>query len=316
MTPHMDWDRLRIFYHVAEAGSFTKAGRNLNLSQSAISRQIRALEEDLEIDLFHRHARGLIVTEQGDLLYRTVRQLFQRITMVTTTLSDSKKRPVGHLTVTATTGFSMIWLLPRIVDFMDQYPEISIGLRIEDTDLDLSMGEADVGLRLGRPTQPDLIQLRLLSINFHFFAAQHYLKEWGVPKSLKDLEKHRIIMYDDGPLKSTVNPDWLPRSFGSDRPQKYPAITINSVLGMRRAVESGLGIAILPDYVIDDTSSMIQIELEAPLPTVDVYFVYPEEQRHSARINAFRNFLVSQVAANKRVPTGTVGPAANVRRHG
>ena len=293
----MDWDRLRVFYHVAEAGSFTRAARRMRLSQSAVSRQISALEQDLGVDLFHRHARGLMITEQGDTLYRAAREMFSKVAMVESRLADSKCRPAGRLTVTATTGFSMIWLLPRIVDFMDRYPELAISLRIEDRELDLSMGEADIALRLYRPTQPDLIQLRLMNTHFHFYASPHYLKAWGTPKTPDDLWNHRVIMYDNGPLYDIVNPDWLPRSFGKNRPQLRPALTVNSMLGMRRAVESGLGIAILPDYVVEGTDRKVRVEIDAPLPTTAVYFVYPEEQRHSARIAVFRDFLVEQVTA-------------------
>ncbi|MBT5433367.1 MAG: LysR family transcriptional regulator [Alphaproteobacteria bacterium] len=295
----MDWDRLRVFYHVAEAGSFTKAGEQLNLSQSAVSRQISALEDNLSVSLFHRHARGLLVTEQGELLYRTAREVYGKIAMTEARLTDSKQRPDGHLTVTATTGFSIIWLMPRIVDFMDRYPEISITMRIEDGELDLSMREADVGIRLSRPTQPDLVMRPLMKIHFHFYASPHYLKAWGTPKTLEDLEKHRMIMYDNGPLRAVVNPEWFPRAFGDDRPQRHPALTVNSMLGMRRAVESGLGIAILPDYVIEGSDRKVRLDIEAPMPTAEAFFVYAEEQRNSARIKVFRDFLLEQVAATE-----------------
>ncbi len=295
----MDWDRLRVFFHVAQAGSFTSAGRQLNLSQSAVSRQIASLEKELGVELFHRHARGLIVTEQGDLLYATASEVFGKVAMVECKLADSKKRPAGHLSVTTTTGFAMIWLIPRIVEFMDRYPEISISLLIDDAELDLSMGEADVGIRLFRPTQPGLIQRRLKTIHFNFYASPDYLKTWGTPASLKDLEKHRIIMYDYGPMRDLVNPAWLPRSFGVDRPQRHPALTINSVLGMRNAVESGLGIAILPDYVLHSTDRQVRVDIEAPLPVLTAHIVYPEEQRGSARIAAFRDFLVEKVSQER-----------------
>ena len=295
----MDWDRLRVFYHVAEAGSFTRAGRQLHLSQSAISRQIAALEDELGVSLFHRHARGLLVTEQGDLLYRAAREVYGKIAMTEARLTDSKQRPDGHLTITATTGFSLVWLMPRIVDFMDRYPEISISLRIEDGELDLSMREADVGIRLNRPTQPDLVQRHLMTIKLHFYASPHYLRAWGTPTSLEDLEKHRMILYDHGPLKHLVSPSWLPRAFGDDRPQRRPAVTVNSMLGMRRAVESGLGVAILPDYVIESFDKMVRLEIDAPLPPIEAWFVYPEELRRSARIEAFRDFLLEQIAESR-----------------
>lgn len=296
----MDWDRLRIFYHVAEAGSFTRAGEQLHLHQSAVSRQIGALERSLGAILFHRHARGLMVTEQGDLLYRTAREVYGKIAMAEASLTDSKRRPSGPLTVTATTGFSFVWLMPKIVDFMEDYPEISIALRMEDRELDLSMREADIGIRLGRPTQPDLIQLPLMTMRFHIFASPHYLKVWGTPKTLDELGNHRMIVYDNGPLKEVVSPPWLLHAFGGDGPPRRPAMTVNSMLGMRRAMESGLGVAVLPDYVLEGPDLYQRLEIDAPLPEVRVYFVYPEEQRHSARIGAFRDFLLEKVAEGRR----------------
>src|SRR5579875_248335 len=84
----MDWDKLRVFHAVAEAGSFTHAGEVLNLSQSAVSRQISALEESLNVPLFHRHARGLILTEQGELLFRTVQDVMLKLDAVRSHLTD------------------------------------------------------------------------------------------------------------------------------------------------------------------------------------------------------------------------------------
>ena len=89
----MDWDKLRIFHAVAEAGSFTHAGEALNLSQSAISRQISGLEQSLNIVLFHRHARGLKLTEHGEDLYLTAHDVFHKVAMTEARLTESKERP-------------------------------------------------------------------------------------------------------------------------------------------------------------------------------------------------------------------------------
>ena len=118
----MDWDKLRVFHAVAEAGSFTHAGEALNLSQSAVSRQISALEESLSVPLFHRHARGLILTEQGDLLYRTAREVFSKLAMTEAMLTESKDRPKGPLKVTTTVAFGSSWLTPRMREFLVLYP--------------------------------------------------------------------------------------------------------------------------------------------------------------------------------------------------
>ena len=110
----MDWDKLRVFHAVAEAGSFTHAGESLNLSQSAVSRQISALEESLNVPLFHRHARGLILTEQGDLLYHTARDVFAKLSMTEAMLTESKDRPKGPLKVTTSTLFPYTTLFRSI----------------------------------------------------------------------------------------------------------------------------------------------------------------------------------------------------------
>ena len=110
----LDWDKLRVFHAVAEAGSFTHAGDILKLSQSAVSRQVSALESSLKVPLFHRHARGLILTEQGELLYRTVHDVFAKLAMAEAQLSETKDRPKGALKVTATVALGSTWLTPRM----------------------------------------------------------------------------------------------------------------------------------------------------------------------------------------------------------
>src|ERR1700734_651782 len=193
----MDWDKLRVFHAVAEAGSFTHAGEALNLSQSAVSRQISALEESLSVPLFHRHARGLILTEQGDLLYRTAREVFGKLAMTEAMLSDSKDRPGGPLKVTTTVSFGSSWLTPRIREFLDLYPEIQVSLVVDDGELDLSMREADVAIRMSPPRQPDLIQRHLVSVQVHIYASNDYVQKYGAPKRPEELEEHRVIVYGE-----------------------------------------------------------------------------------------------------------------------
>ena len=115
----MDWDRLRIFHAVAEAGSFTHAGESLNLSQSAVSRQISALEESLKTPLFHRHARGLILTEAGEMLFNTVRDVFGKLASVETQITETRDRPSGLLRITASVAFGSVWLVPRVREFLE-----------------------------------------------------------------------------------------------------------------------------------------------------------------------------------------------------
>jgi DNA-binding transcriptional LysR family regulator len=289
----MDWDRLRIFHAVADAGSFTHAGHELGLSQSAVSRQISALEQELNVPLFHRHARGLILTEQGEMLYRTAHDVFTKLAAAQARLMDSKDKPTGELRITTTVGLGSIWLTPRIAEFIELYPEISVVLLLEDRELDLSMREADVAIRLRRPVQPDLIQRKLFTVHHHLYASPDYIRRKGLPKTLQDLDEHNILLFG-----STAgffnNINWLETAGRGDGDGRRAILKVNNAYGLRRAVEAGLGIASLPDYIVGKDSSLVQIQLPADTPEFDTYFVYPEELRDSKRVGVFRDFLVSK----------------------
>lgn len=294
----MDWDKLRVFHAVAEAGSFTHAGEVLNLSQSAVSRQISALEESLNLPLFHRHARGLILTEQGELLYKTARDVFSRLAMTEALLTESRERAQGPLKITTTVAFGSLWLTPRIKDFLDLYPDIAVTMVLFDGELDLAMREADVAIRMMPPRQPDLVQRHLLSMHYSVYAAPAYLEKYGTPKSADDLDQHRIIVYgDDTRVAAPVsNVNWLLEAGASpDRPRK-PVLEVNNIYGIYRAVKSGLGIAAMPEYLSTETDSLVRILPELKGPKVDTYFVYPEELRNSKRITVFRDFLLTKIA--------------------
>jgi DNA-binding transcriptional LysR family regulator len=295
----MDWDKLRVFHAVAEAGSFTHAGEALNLSQSAVSRQISALEESLSVPLFHRHARGLILTEQGELLYRTAREVFSNLAMTEAMLSESKDRPKGPLKVTTTVSFGSAWLTPRIREFLDLYPEIQVSLVVDDSELDLSMREADVAIRMSPPRQPDLVQRHLMTVHYHVYASSEYLRRFGTPQKPEDLDKHRIIIYglDARPPARIIN--WLWEAGARPGYDRRPIFMVNNTYGIFRAVASGLGIAALPDFMTQETSDLVRILPELAGPQGEAYFVYPEELRTSKRIAVFRDFLLRKVAEGR-----------------
>jgi DNA-binding transcriptional LysR family regulator len=198
----MDWDKLRVFQAAADAGSFTHAGETLGLSQSAVSRQVGALESDLGAPLFHRHARGLILTEQGEMLLGAVRDVVLKLDAVRSRLIDSREKPHGELRVTTTLGLGANWLAPRLGEFVDLYPEIKLQLLLSDDDLDLGMREADVALRLREPSQPDLIRRRLFTVHFHAYASADYLRKHPQPRKVEDLDQHHLVAFGPSPLRS------------------------------------------------------------------------------------------------------------------
>jgi len=289
----MDWDKLKVFHVAAEAGSFTHAGEALGLSQSAVSRQVSALEQELKAPLFHRHARGLILTEQGELLFRTAHDVFMKLEAVRTKLTDNREKPNGEMRVTTTVGLGSFWLTARIDEFLDLYPDIRIHLQLTDEELDLGMREADVAIRLRQPVQPDLIQRKLFTVHFHAYASTEYLSKKGHPRSPDELEGHRIMMLGGNIPNYFSNLNWLSEI---DRPNSAPraaAMTINTVVGLKTAVENGVGIATLPDYLVEGNENLVRLFTEREAPTLDAYFVYPEELRSVARIQVFRDFLLA-----------------------
>jgi DNA-binding transcriptional LysR family regulator len=291
----MDWDKLRVFHAAAAAGSFTHAGEALGLSQSAVSRQVSALEQDLQIPLFHRHARGLILTEQGELLFRTTQDVVGRLEQARTMLTDSRERPHGDLRVSSTVGIGTGWLAPRISEFVDRYPDIKVQLILSDDELDLSMREADVAIRLRQPVQQDLIQRKLFNVHFHTYASQEYIDRFGLPLRVEDLDQHRIVSFG-GPIPNFLQSlNWLATLGRTGRDHRPSVLVINSLLGLRRAIETGVGIGVLPDYLGGNTP-LVQVMPEIEMPVLEAYFAYPEELKSVARVQVFRDFLVAKAS--------------------
>ena len=293
----MDWDKLRVFQAAAEAGSFTHAGERLHLSQSAVSRQISSLEESLNVALFHRHARGLILTEQGEVLLSTTKDVFTKLSATEALISEGRERPKGNLRVTTTVAFGSTWLASRIGRFIDLYPEVDVTLLINDYELDLSMREADVAVRLTPPKQADLIQRLLKTIRFHLYASPRYVESRGIPKSINDLNEHRMVVYGESVNLPYNDVNWLLDLLKkSSTGQNQKIIRVNNVYGIFRAVQGGVGIAALPDYLAAEDSNLLRILPDIEGPPTPAFFVYPEELRNSKRIAVLRDFLIQEVA--------------------
>jgi len=292
----MDWDKLRIFHAAAQAGSFTHAGDSLNMSQSAVSRQVSGLEQDLGVPLFHRHARGLLLTEQGELLYRTARDVLMKLESVQSRLTDSRSKPSGILRVTTTVGLGSTWLTARINEFVELYPDVELRLILDDDELDLNMREADVAIRLRQPTQPDLIQRKLFTVHFHVFASPGYLAKYGTPTCIEDIDNHRLITFGDQAPPYLRGMNWLETAGRVSSNPRQSILNINNVVAIKRAVRAGCGIAMLPDYLVEKDTTLVRIltDMEDKVPSFETYFVYPSELKNTARITAFRQFLLSK----------------------
>jgi len=293
----MDWDKLRIFHAVADAGSLTHAGDSLHLSQSAVSRQIRALEESLNTTLFHRHARGLILTEQGELLFDATTSMSKRLDAASARIRDSEEEVFGQLRVTTTIGFGSLWLAPRLSALYEKYPDLNVDLMLEERVLDLPMREADVAIRMKEPSQADLIRKKLMTIRMRLYASPSYLDQNGTPELPPDLKNHRVICQNSDSAQVSAGQMLIQEIFSNEVTH---SLMVNNYFGVLQAVISDLGIGVLPDYLTQDFPNLVQVLPELESNEVPVFLAYPEELRHSRRIEAFRDFVSDEVIAYRR----------------
>jgi DNA-binding transcriptional LysR family regulator len=303
----MDWDKLRVFHAVADAGSLTHAGEQLHLSQSAISRQIRGLEEQLQATLFHRHARGLLLTEQGELLYDATRAMTQRLNLAAARIRDSKDEIHGELRVTSTAGFGTIWLAPRLHRLFEAHPGLSVDLILTEQVLDLPMREADVAIRMASPQQADLIRRKLMQVTMRLYASADYIAAHGAPERPEDLSAHRVVSFSPDAPQPPEAAGWLQSRIA---PFRKRHLSMNSYFGILKAAINGLGVAALPDYITRDYPDLVNVLPGEESPAFSVYFTYPEELRRSQRVIAFRDFMLREIEAYNRGGAATGGVAA------
>ncbi|HJU33345.1 MAG TPA: LysR family transcriptional regulator [Hyphomicrobiaceae bacterium] len=290
----MDWDKLRIFHAAAEAGSFTHAGEALRMSQSAVSRQVSALEKELKVSLFHRHARGLVLTEQGEMLFGTASEIMGKLSTAETLLTDTTTKPSGDLRITAPIGLGTVWVTQRLREFLEMYPEIRVELVLSDEQIAIAMRAADVAIWTSEPQQSELIRRPLFSLKLHAYASAQYIRRFGAPRSIEAIDDHPIISYSGTPAPHLSAIRWLEIAGLNGKAPRKPAFSANSVIAMKYAIRSGIGIGLIPDYLTGDDADLVPVLEDAQLPTVSVYFVYPEELKTAKKVQVFRDFLVTK----------------------
>ena len=292
MPDSIDWDKLKTFHAAARSGSLTKAAEDLGISQSAVSRQIAALEDRMQLPLFHRHARGLTLTEEGQLLYRTAAEVSGKIALSLATVQNARGLPEGALRISSPISLGSNWLTTVLPDFLTAYPDIEIQLVLEDAEHDLMDFDVDCALRPWPTTQGDVIERRLGRITQSLYAAPGYLARCGAPISAADLDNHAIVAFGDltPPKLQSSN-----RVLSAGRPEgaepRKPIMSVNNLHGIMRAAEAGIGLAGLPDYMVASSRRLVKVLPEVRGESFDLHFVYPMELRGSAKAKVFREFL-------------------------
>lgn len=293
----MDWDKLKTFSYAAETGSLTGAAERLGLSQSAVSRQIAALEEAIGVPLFQRHARGLLLTGPGQTLLEHTREMGAIAAVAESRLKDARERPIGDLRVTAPTAFGATWLAPRLGSFVEAYPEMRLNLLLDDREYDLLKLEAECAIRLWPGEQADLVQRKLHDMQLSLYASPAYLKRMGAPETIADLDAHRLVAFEGQHYTPMRELDWALRIGRDGATPRTPGLIVNNMHAILRAVEGGAGIGTLPDYMAKGNARLVRVLPQLHPPSFGIYFLYPADLKRSRRIAAFREFLVEQMRA-------------------
>ncbi len=290
----MDWDRLRVFHAVAEAGSLTHAGETLHTSQSAVSRQIRSLELEMGATLFHRHPRGLLLTSEGEILYEATQEITAQLNASTVRLRDNREGVHGPLRVTTTLGFGIRWLTPRLPKFLSEHPGLSIELLLTEEILDLPMRQADVAIRMRAPRQADVIGRKLWTMQIGLFVSQAYLDRRGTPETIEDLSNHDLIIFSDRGPQPFYEIDWL-SSDGSGTHSLRPRLTVSTQFAVLEAVKQGVGIGFMPEYLADPSDSLVRLFPDRKSPVIEPHLVYAQELKTSKRVSVFKSFILKEL---------------------
>ena len=295
---NLDWEKLRLFDCVADAGSFTEAARRLHMSQPALSRQIQALEDSVGAKLFHRHARGLAMTHEGEQLHTATHEMSETLERTRSSIDISRGRPSGEIRLTTTVSFGSTWLARQMGTFLDRYPDITIKMILTDEDVDLSRREADCAIRFHTPFQGELIQKALVPIRHRLCASPEYLAAHGTPATVADLDSHRLLAYGTAAPEPLKGINWA-LELGHTGAPRTPALTLNNSFGVLQAVEAGAGIAALPSYLIRFSGKVQVVLPELEGAVFRTFFVYPSELKKSVRLTALRDFLVERMTLDE-----------------
>lgn len=299
MKTNIDWDKFKLFYFVAKAGSFTSASETLNISQSAISRSIQTLEYHLNVKLFERMSRGLVLTKPGESLLKATEKAFEEFARAEMLMFEEEEEPQGTLKVATTMAIATVWLMPHLNDFLKKYPKIQLTIIGADEELDLKTRQADVSIRPFIENHPELVQNKICVFHLKLYANQEYLNTYGTPQTAKDLDGHRLIVFGYDATNPYNDINWplkLGMPSGSIR---APYLCINTSAGMRQAAEDGHGIiALAAEYPNLAQSNLIEVLPDEKKPTIPIYYVYPSHLKDSKRVRALGNYLMEKFTSS------------------
>ena len=292
----MNIDNLKTFCAVAKVKSFSKASDEVYLTQSAISRQIAQLEQDLRTKLFIRKRDGITLTKQGELLLDRAKRIIADVETMRNVVSAAETEVSGALKVTMTVGTASMWMPFFAKSFGDRYPDIKLSIIADDEELDLSIREADVAIRPYISNRPDLEQKYLQSFSMKLYASPEYLEEHGVPKVPEDLKTHRFLAFGSPKLTPYSDMNWFLKLGLPKGEMHTPHILVNAGAALFEMAEQGVGIASLSqEYLQLKSNKLVNILPDVEGTKVDMYYVYPKELEPFKHITVLGDYLCEKL---------------------
>lgn len=273
-----DWDDLRYFLAIARTGSFTKAAAVLSTTQSTVGRRLHGLERRLGAKLFDRRYDGMRITPVGREVLGRVEAMERLAVEAERTLVGTDQELDGVVRIAATEGIGSYWLAPRLGEFQDRYPRVIVDILTGNEVLDLASRQADLAIRLAKPTDPKLVGVQVGVMRFGMFCAQSYIDQHGTPASLEEIATgHRLV---DQPSYGVLSA-WS--NFLATRPTVV--FRSNSSVAFTHAIAAGRGIGLLPLFSRFTAPGLVRLPVvfESSLP---IWLVSHLETNRNAKTRA------------------------------
>lgn len=291
-----DWDRIRVFVAVVDHGSLSAAARMLGMSQPTAGRYIQQLEADLDLLLFARTGRQLALTEAGLALVEHARAMADAAGRLAVTAAGRETSVAGVVRITASEIVATYWLPRLLVALRQQEPQIEIELVASNSTDNLLAREADIAVRMYRPTQAEVITKHIRDLELGAFAAERYLARRGEPKSAEDLLEHDVAGFD---RDETIIQGF--RSFGYDVPRRFFPLRTDDQVVLWRAVVEGYGIGFMPVALGVAEPRVRRILPGLPLPVLPMWLTAHAELRTNRRIRRVFDFLAAALGEDVEV---------------
>ncbi len=286
----MNWDGFRYFIAAAEAGSLSAAASALSSNQSTVGRHIDALESSLAVKLFQRSVKGLSLTEEGQAIFEQAQTMQSSVVKIQRMVQGGGTTARGTVRLSLPEGLGLEVLIPMLDDFYQQYPEVKLVFNVSATTANLTQGEADVAVRLFRPEESDLVVKYLGEMRLGLYAAKSYEKNYGLPKQLRDVRKHKVVTYGEH-LAILPENQWL-----LDHSDEAKRILCSDSTATRfKAALAGVGISVQPEVLAQTSPNLIRLFRSIKLPAHKVWLVYHQDVRHMSRIRAVVDFISDQL---------------------